>query len=344
MSSCLLKNNLPDEKVVIQLDFAENYQFTIQDEIQSYHWTKTYCTVHPVVIHVRDGGTVKVDSMCFLSNDLSHDTSFVWALQREVCKYIRAKYPHIKIIEYYSDGCGGQYKNYKNFINLSYHLEDFGFIAIWIFFASCHGKSNCDGIKAATKRKLRNQSLTVGPHDAILSSQSAYSFLVSAMPSVRFFHIDCESIKDDKEKLKERYKRAKTVDGTRSFHHFCSSAVGSVTYRRTAFDEQPAGTRNFFVPARLYSAEELSAGCYVACSYDNHWWIGIIECVESADAQVNFLHPHGPSTSFHWPARQDSCWVPFPNKILKLMTSTGRQFCFPAEELKGVQAIFVREW
>ena len=270
-------------------------------------------------------------------------------MQREVCKYIRAKYPHIKIIEYYSDGCGGQYKNYKNFINLSYHLEDFGFIAIWIFFASCHGKSNCDGIGAATKRKLRNQSLTVGPHDAILSSQSAYSFLVSAMPSVRFFHIDCESIKDDKEKLKERYKRAKTVDGTRSFHHFCSSAVGSVTYRRTAFDEQPAGTRNFFVPARLYSAEELSAGCYVACSYDNHWWIGIIECVESADAQVNFLHPHGPSTSFHWPARQDSCWVPFPNIILKLsppdvMTSTGRQFCFPAEELKGVQAIFVREW
>ena len=179
------------------MDFAENYQFTIQDEILTYHWTKTYCTVHPVVIHVRDGGTVKVDSMCFLSYDLSHDISFV--------------------------------------------------------------------------------------------------------------------------------------------------------ARRLAYDEQPAGTRNFFVPARLYSAEELSAGCYVACSYDNHWWIGIIECVESADAQVNFLHPHGPSTSFHWPARQDSCWVPFPNKILKLsppdvMTSTGRQFCFPAEELKGVQAIFVREW
>jgi len=70
--------NLPDDKINIQLDFAENYQFTVQDEIQSYHWTKTYCTVHPVVIHIREGDTVnKVDSLRRPSNDLSNDIPFV---------------------------------------------------------------------------------------------------------------------------------------------------------------------------------------------------------------------------------------------------------------------------
>ena len=50
------------------------------------------------------------------------------------------------------------------------------------------------------------------------------------MPSVTFFHIDEEGIQADKNKLEQRYKRGNTVDGTRSFHHFCSSAVGSVRH------------------------------------------------------------------------------------------------------------------
>ena len=30
-------------------DFTENYQFLVQDEIQSYHWSKEYCTLHPLL-------------------------------------------------------------------------------------------------------------------------------------------------------------------------------------------------------------------------------------------------------------------------------------------------------
>ena len=38
------------EICIILLDFAENYHFTVQDEVQGYHWNKDQCTVHPVVI------------------------------------------------------------------------------------------------------------------------------------------------------------------------------------------------------------------------------------------------------------------------------------------------------
>ena len=47
-----LKENLPDNECIILGDFAENYQYVVQDEIQSYHWSKDRCTSHPVVIYI----------------------------------------------------------------------------------------------------------------------------------------------------------------------------------------------------------------------------------------------------------------------------------------------------
>ena len=35
-------------------DFAENYQFLTQGKIQSYHWSKEYCTLYPVVVYFKD--------------------------------------------------------------------------------------------------------------------------------------------------------------------------------------------------------------------------------------------------------------------------------------------------
>ena len=32
-------------------DFAENYQFVIQDEVQGFHWNNFQCTLHPVVTY-----------------------------------------------------------------------------------------------------------------------------------------------------------------------------------------------------------------------------------------------------------------------------------------------------
>ena len=141
-------------------------------------------------------GIVTTVSLCYISDDLTHDTSFVWALQQKLVVYLKNTFPHIKDLEYYSDGCAAQYKNYKNLLNLTYHFEDFNLSGTWNFFASCHGKSNCDGVGAAAKRKLRNKSLTVGPQDAILSSDAAFKFLEEAMPTVKFYHISKDSMQE----------------------------------------------------------------------------------------------------------------------------------------------------
>ena len=42
--------------------------------------------------------------------------------------YLKAHHPHIKKYIYFSHGCGAQYKNYKNVIDLSSHKHNFGIV------------------------------------------------------------------------------------------------------------------------------------------------------------------------------------------------------------------------
>ena len=52
------KQSLHTEEPLVLGDLAENYQFLIQDKIQSYHWSKEYCKLHPVVAYFKDDKAV----------------------------------------------------------------------------------------------------------------------------------------------------------------------------------------------------------------------------------------------------------------------------------------------
>ena len=149
------KEEIDEETCIILLDFAENYHYIVQDEVQGYHWNKDQCTLHPVVIYYKNHQNQLVHtSICIVSDDLDQDTSFVHKLQRLLCNSIQDALPQIKHIEYWSDGCAAQYKNFKNLINLCNHVNDFGFDAIWSFFATSHGKFPYDGIGGTVKRTI----------------------------------------------------------------------------------------------------------------------------------------------------------------------------------------------
>ena len=66
--------------------------------------------------------------------------------------YLKANHPHIKKLIYFSEGCGGQYQNYKNFM-------DFGISAEWVFFATSYCISPCDDIGGAVKRHVTKRIL-----------------------------------------------------------------------------------------------------------------------------------------------------------------------------------------
>ena len=43
------KANLKVAEVAINCDFAENYSFILQDEVQFRHWNNSQATIHPFV-------------------------------------------------------------------------------------------------------------------------------------------------------------------------------------------------------------------------------------------------------------------------------------------------------
>lgn len=63
--------------------------------------------------------------------------------------------------------------------------------------------------------------------------------------------------------------------------------------------------------------EYLIPSRYVASKYDDLWYFGIITEVntEEGDVTVQFMHPSGPSPSFHWPKQEDICPVPIPQVL-----------------------------
>ena len=76
------KEEIDEETCIILLDFTENYHFIVQDEVQGYYWNKDQYTLHTVVIYYKNHQNQLIHkSVCILSDNLDHDTSFVHELQ-----------------------------------------------------------------------------------------------------------------------------------------------------------------------------------------------------------------------------------------------------------------------
>ena len=65
--------------------------------------------------------------MLFISDSLVHETVAVYAFQNKLVDILKEKLSSkgldLDMIQYFSDGCAKQYKNKKNFLNLTYHLD-----------------------------------------------------------------------------------------------------------------------------------------------------------------------------------------------------------------------------
>ena len=97
--------------------------------------------------------------------------------------------------------------------------------------------------------------------------------------------------------LRERYKIAeKTIPGTRSFHHFISLGDNKIGIKRVSWQDHYDLVFNFGPQHNIIRPTPHS---YVACLYDKNWWIGIVLSAhdDECDAEVQFMHPHGPARS-----------------------------------------------
>ena len=342
------KENIDNETAISLGDFAENYSFVVQDEVQSFHWNNLQCTLHPVVLYYKIDETLTHKSFCIISDDMKHDVDMVHEVQEVVINYVKTEMPQIKKIEYFSDGCAGQYKNKKNFKNLCMHMEEFNIDAQWTFFATSHGKSPCDGIGGTLKRATAKASLQRLFDKQILEPLQMYEFCKLTFKDIITIFVSKERMADVRRTLANRYDGLLTIPGTRSFHQFTPISKCKLAMKRSSKSETDDMVFELDKTNSLeISKNDYSPNQYVACIYENKWWIGIIEIVNEneRDLDIKFMHPHGPASSFHWPHFPDRCIIPM-NHVLVIITppntATGRQYTINTDDLALVTERFCK--
>ena len=308
------KESLDTNTCIILVDFAENVKYMVQDEVQSFHWNNMQCTLHPVVVYyLGTDGNVEHSPVCVLSDDNNHDTCFVHEVQRHTLQYIKLKFPNIKIVKYFSDGCAGQYKNYTNLLNLCFHKEDFDLDADWTFFATSRGKSPCDGIGGTAKRLITQASLQRPLYEQIGTFRSLVDFCFSKIKITYFSVIYSKDMDSVRTAQELRFRIGKTIPGTRSYHYFRVTSNGKSRYKRTSFDSDFEGDFSFdHIGIPRVHVNECKPGCFVACLYDGFWWIGLILAVDEHTGKsksILCIHMDQPP---HFFGRDERIYVGFP--------------------------------
>lgn len=338
------KEELQADSAIVILDFAENYEYTIQHEVQSYHWSKERCTLHPVSIYVKEGDEVTTKSLCIMSDDLEHDTCFVHEVMRVITDYLKLNHPNVKSVQYFSDGCAGQYKNYKNFMNLCLHEQELGMPATWSFFATSHGKGPCDGIGGTVKRLARHESLR-REKDFLNTFEKLYKYCEDEIKGVEFFRISADQMDQRRPVINKRFEGGSTVSGTQSYHHFVPVDPDTIAFKRLSKDVDFCGKQKFSSITPLMNNK---IGDYVSVAYDREWYIGAVEHFDAVNNEykINFMHPKMNHKSLYWPPRQDKCLCPASDILTTVDVPTftsprARTYKLKDEEFKEIEQKFI---
>ena len=157
----------PAETIFLVVDFAENYTFVPQQEIQSeyYHSDQVSMLIHILYRHVEqnvdhiestsENQHVIKKYQFYNSDDRTHDTYFVQNYFENI--YSSLKSHGIKFNEnwIWLDGCVGQFKYSRSFFWLCrLHIRT-RIKHCWNLFETSHGKGEHDGARACIKLALQ---------------------------------------------------------------------------------------------------------------------------------------------------------------------------------------------
>ena len=318
-----LKDSLGTHKAVVLLDFAENYSFLVQDAVQGHHWDNSQATIHPFVIYYKQNGELKCHNIAVISDYLKHDTVTVHCFIAKLIPDLKQIIPGLEKIKYFSDGAASQYKNYKNFVNLCFHEQDFCISAEWHFFATSHGKSPCDGIGGTVKRLVARASLQAIVDHHILTPNEMYEWSHKNIEGIKFYYVSAEDIKENEilYNLEKRFHDAKTICGTRSHHSFIPISQYQLHMKRisqdTLFTLVNTRPQEDVAGASTSHYSTYQPGRYLACVYDNVWYVGYItmRSEEHFDVEVEFMNRKDKTVSWPVDTRRERSWVPFQDVI-----------------------------
>ena len=195
------------------------------------------------------------------------------------------------------------------------------------------------------KQLAARASLQRPTSDKILIPSDLFRFCGKQLHGIKFVFITKQEIEATRPLQEKRFENGCTVPGTRENHCFKSIDEKRVWISRVSKD-----TASFITSVvqssdcPIVSINSIQPGDYIACVYDNKWWIGNFcdTSLEERDALASFMHPHGPVYSFQWPQKKDTCWIPEQQiiAILPAPSADSTGWKSSSEVLKSIEETF----
>jgi len=207
-----VRDCLPETEAIIHVDFSENYNGKLAEEIQTMHFggNRRQISLHTVVVQLKD----KTKSYCTVSDNTHHGPGAIWAHMQPILEAVKTENPKVTAIHFVSDGPSTQYRSKNNFFMFHREIiEKHGFErATWNFTESGHGKSSADGVGGTVKRTA--DRLVAGGKD-INDADAFYNNVSKELKNVQLFQVSGTDI--------ERYSGCipssiQTVRGTMKLH------------------------------------------------------------------------------------------------------------------------------
>jgi hypothetical protein len=147
------------------------------------------------------------------------------------------------------------------------HEQDFGLAAEWHFFASCHGKSACDGIGGTLKRLARLASLQRHSTNQITTPMELFIWAKDNV-DIKTFYVSSDEVISNQDLIKKRMDEATPVRGTRGFHSYISLNLFQVSASPLSGLDSEFSTFDVLPNRSLFSFESCNVNDYIACIYD----------------------------------------------------------------------------
>ena len=156
----LMMKNIPEGVLISHIDFAENYTFAIQNEVQSLYYFSTSVTILVHITMWKEAKTSMKQTHFYVSDDKSHDSAYVQHCLLLHWDWLEDSGFMFNEHWVYSDGCSGQFKcATAMYFVARYPMLTKGCMMQWNYFESAHGKGEWDGAGAIVKRALRPEQI-----------------------------------------------------------------------------------------------------------------------------------------------------------------------------------------
>lgn len=240
-----LKEKLPENHVIVHMDFAENFLCQSVEAPQGAgYFNATYVSLHPTVIYYRTDSGIDKDSAIYVSEDLTHSAVSVRTIMNKVVENVKQLLPNAACIHYLTDSPSSQYRNRTIAYLISHHVTLFGIQGAWIYFEAGHGKGACDGVGGSSKR-MADEAVK---HEKVViqNAQDYYEWGKETSSLTKYFFYSSKEV--EKSRVEIASMTTTPIKGIMKSHAMICPEAGTLFVRETSCYCDLCFRNGIFVP------------------------------------------------------------------------------------------------